>query len=68
MRPSGRNEAPILVIMDKNLESCLFDNGDSIEKHKEQVEDNQIAIQYTRGGPINKWYFPTLVRHNNCNE
>lgn len=44
MRPSGRNEAPILVIMDKDSNSCLFDDGDNIEKHTEQVEDNQIAI------------------------
>ena len=53
MRPSGRNESPMLVIMDGNFKSSLFNDGDDIEKRKEQVEDNQVAIRETRGGLVN---------------
>jgi hypothetical protein len=48
MHPNGRNEAPIVVVVDKSSKSLLFDVREDIEKCEEQVKDNQVGIQKAR--------------------
>ena len=47
MRPSGRNEGLIVVVVDESSRSPFFDgNGQSVEVN-EQVGGNEIAIEKT---------------------
>ena len=40
MRPSGRNEGPTVVVVEKSYKSSSYDDG---EEHREQVEDHLVA-------------------------
>ena len=47
MRPSGRNEGLIVVVVDESSRSPFFDgNGQSVEVN-EQVGGNEVAIEKT---------------------
>lgn len=54
MYPSGRNEASMVVGVDKYIKSPLFDFCEDIEEREEQVEDNLIAYQVLREGLVSK--------------
>lgn len=56
MRPSRRNEAPMMIGIDKSSESPLFDFGEDIEEHDEQMGDNLVLSQEERGGLTSKGY------------
>ena len=66
MLPSGKNEAPMIVGMAKPSKSPTFDLGEDIEECEEQVRDNLIAIQASKGGPTNKWCSSSPPPQDNC--
>lgn len=42
---SGRNESPIVVVMDEFSKSLLFDSGGQSVDENEQVGGNEVAIE-----------------------
>lgn len=63
MRPGGRNEAPMVVVLDKSSKSLLFYVGEDIEKFEEQVEDNQVGIEEARERPSSKYILQPFIPH-----
>lgn len=49
MRPSRRNDTPMVVGVDEYSNSHSFNHGEDIGEHEEQVRDNLVAIQIPRG-------------------
>ena len=68
MRPSGRNEAPMVVGKGESSKSPLFGPGRDIKGCEDQVEDNQVAIQETRKIPSKRRYSSTSPSHKNCKD
>ena len=62
MRPSGRNEAPIIVGKVESSKSPSF----GIEGCEEQVEDELVAFQEPKEGPTSKGCSSTLLPQDNC--
>lgn len=65
MCPSERNEAPMMVGMDKYSKASLFDHGEDIEECDERMEDNQVPVQETREEPISRKCSSTPPSHTN---
>ena len=53
MRPSGRNEIPTMMVVDKFSKSPLFDSGGQFVNDNEYVGRNGIVIEEPREGPAN---------------
>ena len=51
MYPSGRNEDPMVVVVDKFSKLHLFDGGGQSVDDNKQVGGNGVAIEEPRKGP-----------------